>query len=286
MTASDYEDMLQVNKLRRSCLVPTHTLYQCAIPVFEGLLPEPHNRRILSLLFHLAYWHGLAKLRMHTDRTLDLLSQATVNLGEALRAFKDNTCSVFVTRELERERAARQRREMKLAKGGAGTGPTASNISARKIKTFNLDTYKIHALGDYVITIRRFGAVGSYTSERVSPLCSALGLPLLTHKYQPEREHITSKDRFDRTSGREINSQMAKIEQRERRLSGIRERSGRSPPEKIVNDPQVQYNIGKTQNSPVHLPTFLQRNDRDPAIKVCWTLGSVCFMITHSVSLL
>ena len=39
------------------------------------------------------------------------------------------------------------------------------NISARKIKTFNLDTYKIYALGNYVITIQYFGAVGSYTSE-------------------------------------------------------------------------------------------------------------------------
>ena len=181
--ASDYEDMLQVTKLCHSCLVPTHTLYQCAILVFKGLLPEPHNWCILTLLFHLAYWHCLAKLCMHTDRTLDLLSQAMVNLGEALYAFKNNVRSMFVTHELEWERAAQQCQKMKLAKGGAGTGMMVLNISARKIKTFNLDTYKIYALGNYVITIQYFGAVGSYTSEWVSPLCNALGLPLLTHKY-------------------------------------------------------------------------------------------------------
>jgi hypothetical protein len=39
--------------------------------------------------------------------------------------------------------------------------------------------------------------------------------------------------------------------------------------ENTINDPQTQYNIGKTQNSPVHVPTFLQKNDGDPAIKVC-----------------
>ena len=38
--------------------------------------------------------------------------------------------------------------------------------------------------------------------------------------------------------------------------------------EEVINNPQAQYNIGKTQNSPVHLPTFLQKNEGDPAIKV------------------
>jgi len=38
--------------------------------------------------------------------------------------------------------------------------------------------------------------------------------------------------------------------------------------EDISNDPQVGYNMGKTQNSPLHVPTFLQRNGGDPAIKV------------------
>ena len=53
-------------------------LIQCAIPVFEGLLPEPHNTRVLKLLFDLAHWHGLAKLQMHMEATLELLSQATI----------------------------------------------------------------------------------------------------------------------------------------------------------------------------------------------------------------
>ena len=37
--------------------------------------------------------------------------------------------------------------------------------------------------------------------------------------------------------------------------------------EGVVNDPRLQYNIGKTENAPVHVPTFLQSNDGDPAIK-------------------
>jgi hypothetical protein len=43
-------------------------------------------------------------------------------------------------------------------------------------------------------------------------------------------------------------------------------------PEDVVNNPQVRYNIGKTENFPIHVPTFLQKNDGDPAIKVNSTL--------------
>jgi hypothetical protein len=38
----------------------------------------------------------------------------------------------------------------------------------RRKKTFNLNTYKAHALGDYVETIRRCGTTDSYSTEPVS----------------------------------------------------------------------------------------------------------------------
>ena len=71
------------------------------------------------------------------------------------------TCPAFNTVELPRESAARLRR-------------TANNPSARpsrsggaRLKTFNLSTYKIHALGDYPKTIRERGTTDNYTSQRV-----------------------------------------------------------------------------------------------------------------------
>lgn len=39
-------------------------------------------------------------------------------------------------------------------------------------------------------------------------------------------------------------------------------------PEDLANDPQSQYNMGTSQNFPVHIPTFLQKNEGDPAVKV------------------
>lgn len=97
--------------------------HQCAIPVFDGLLPEPHNSAILRLLFTCAHWHGLAKLRMHTDQTLDIFDNVTLLIGADFRAFADKTCPAFETKELAREAAARQRRGLKKAQD-KGKAPT------------------------------------------------------------------------------------------------------------------------------------------------------------------
>jgi hypothetical protein len=60
----------------------------------------------MELLFLLAYWHGLAKLRLHTEKTLNILDNVTRALGMALRAFKKETCPQFDTKELPKEAAA------------------------------------------------------------------------------------------------------------------------------------------------------------------------------------
>ena len=194
MTAHDYEDMVQA-----SMDLPTHLKsaeflnFQVAIPVFEGLLPEPHNTHVLELLFNLAHWHGLSKLCMHTDNTLGIFSQVTTSLGDSVRGFEEKTCALFKTRELEREWVARQRRQENATtaepmpaaapsnstrkpkpkveaatKSGTGPKPAAPGNSARKPKLLNMKTYKYHALGDYVATIRQFGTTDSYSTQSVS----------------------------------------------------------------------------------------------------------------------
>jgi hypothetical protein len=138
--------------------------------VFDGLLPEPYNTTIIRLLFICAQWHGIAKLRMHTDQTLHMLDEITVRLGTEFRAFTEKTCPAFTTRELDREVAARQRRQQAQAKitDKAPNPFTSSNAGGRRNKTFNLHTYKFHSLGDYASTIRRFGSADSYSTEPVS----------------------------------------------------------------------------------------------------------------------
>ena len=79
------------------------------MPVFDGLLPELHNSTVQHLLFLCAHWHGLAKLHMHSDLTLDILDEVTISLGEAFRNFQDKVCSAYNAKELPREANACRR---------------------------------------------------------------------------------------------------------------------------------------------------------------------------------
>jgi hypothetical protein len=45
--------------------------------------------------------------------------------------------------------------------------PTVCDTASRHKKTFNLNTYKLHALGNYTMTIRRYGTTDSYSTEMV-----------------------------------------------------------------------------------------------------------------------
>jgi hypothetical protein len=168
MAARDFEDLLQVRLPTLFVHFPmTRISNQCAIPAFEGLLPEPHNKDVLTLLFTCAQWHALAKLRMHTDETLDILDKVTVKFGKQLRHFQKHTCVAFKTQELRREAERRQRRQSRsLVSNGGAT--TSMHQTARRSKTFNLQTYKLHALGDYSTSIRNFGTTDSYSTEPVS----------------------------------------------------------------------------------------------------------------------
>lgn len=83
------------------------------IPVVEGLLDYPHNKQLLTLLYHLAEWHALAKLRLHTDHTLDWMDESTRIIGQELRSFRDSTRHAFTVRELPGEVATRARCKQK-----------------------------------------------------------------------------------------------------------------------------------------------------------------------------
>ena len=55
---------------------------------------------MLKLLFELPHWHGLAKLHMHMDATLDIVSHVTISLANSLCMFEEETCAAFKTQEL------------------------------------------------------------------------------------------------------------------------------------------------------------------------------------------
>ncbi|RDB16223.1 hypothetical protein Hypma_003115 [Hypsizygus marmoreus] len=106
-------------------------LLQCAIPAFEGLLDEPHNLRLMKLLYRTAEWHAFAKLRLQTDATLMRLEQLTKEFGLLMRQFRDLSCTQFKTTELPREVAARGHRVQKkqVAKALATTTTPSASTS-------------------------------------------------------------------------------------------------------------------------------------------------------------
>ncbi|KAH8082791.1 hypothetical protein BXZ70DRAFT_958592 [Cristinia sonorae] len=129
-------------------------LLQCAMPVFEGLLLDPEqpnseiwDSTVQDLLFILATWHASAKLP----------------LGRILRRFKTEVCSCFHTYDLPTEDAARVRRRAANArKGKKSTGTTAG---AKRRRYFNMETYKLHSLGDYLLYARLFGPSDNYSTQ-------------------------------------------------------------------------------------------------------------------------
>ncbi|KAJ3524956.1 hypothetical protein NMY22_g10778 [Coprinellus aureogranulatus] len=177
--ARDYEDLLQ-----------------CAIPAFDSLLPDDHNKTLMKLLYIFAQWHALAKLRLHHDGTLQLLDYTTTWLGAQTRLFNHTTCVTTQTKELLRESEARERRE---GKGKSKEG------AVRKAVKFNIFTIKFHFLGDYTESIKLYGTTDSFSTET------------------GELFHRLPKAWYERTDRKEYEGQLSQIERRNSRLEQIRQ---------------------------------------------------------------
>jgi len=147
------------------------SFFQCAIPAIKGLLPSStHDVIIWKLLFELATWHGLAKLRQHTETTVRDLENSRTQLGNMLRSFQRDICSQYQTFDLPSEEAAQARRKAAAAKKDGVTAKKGKGLAARswKLQKFNLNTFKTHALGGYAKAIQLFGSPDSYNSQLVS----------------------------------------------------------------------------------------------------------------------
>ncbi|KAF7298603.1 hypothetical protein MIND_00807400 [Mycena indigotica] len=242
LSARDFEDLLQ-----------------CAIPVFEGLFSLPdtdeHNSCILKLLYRLAEWHGYAKLRMHTDQTLDHLDMLTSQLGTLMRNFQQTTCTAFKTKELPRE--ARHRHDQAISSG------SKTSSSTPKLKAFNLNTYKWHSLGDYVPTIRLFGTTDIYSTQ----IAILQGESL--HRLLKRMYTLTNKNGHERQlAQRYMRVARARAAARANRARQPRHfhlvRSGLSDPLGMVSM-RVHHHTSWARRSPIDIPRFV--GTQDPAMK-------------------
>jgi hypothetical protein len=105
---------------------------------------------------------------------------------------------------------------------------------------------------------------------------------------QGELEHRTSKARYGRTSRKDFIKQMTRLERRQMQLRHIREKLGPGEiteaipvtDDEVASTPDLHHHIAKSQNTPVHIGTYLQRYSNDPAIKVSQIcLGANCAQV-------
>jgi len=97
---------------------------------------------------------------MHTDNMIQILQRVTRELGNELQIFRE-TCANFMTKELRREAKCHRQHEAPNA--------VTTTMNACQPKTPNLNTYKFHALGDYVYVsqIKLFGTTDSFSTQLV-----------------------------------------------------------------------------------------------------------------------
>ena len=128
-----------------------------------------------------ATWHALAKLQIHTNKTLNLLEAAMATLTNTMRHFLRETCEAITTWELKKEVAACGQCKAALAVKGDSCAAKGKATTVARLKKLNLATYKYHSLANYAETIQRFRPTDNYNTQIVgmSSIYSALPLILL-----------------------------------------------------------------------------------------------------------
>ncbi|KAI0315118.1 hypothetical protein OF83DRAFT_1293481 [Amylostereum chailletii] len=236
---------------------------QCALPVFEGLFPGQDNKIVQDMLFDLAAWQSYAKLRLHTDTTLQHFEDNTKDVGQSVRKFMSKTCETYVTFELPQETGARGRRSAALT---AKTGITRAVM--KKVKRLNFNTSKAHTLPDCPLAVRRFGTNEGYSTQRT------------------ELEHRSSKRWYSRTNKQNWVGQIANHERRARFMAAIHSRYQTSQktdrtalPRKdrhsrfkksdklSKTSPTAHYHISNSPKEWVNMTELCYDNRDDPAVE-------------------
>jgi hypothetical protein len=140
------------------------------MPCFDGLFEDDaYNAQVLDLLYVMAYFHALEKMRLHTGCTIEAIKLATPVLGDELRSFKSLMADQIDTKETPREVAARARRATRKA---SKTGrPVPESTGEARPKELNLNTLKVHRLGHVAQCIEEYGSLDSYDSRIVRHSC-------------------------------------------------------------------------------------------------------------------
>ncbi|KAG9119401.1 hypothetical protein FRC07_005586 [Ceratobasidium sp. 392] len=248
-------------------------ILQCCMPCFDGLFPDPHSHDVSVIVYTLAQWHALAKLRLHTNATLDALDAHTTVLGRRLRRCKKSSAIAFKTTETDREFNARRRRLEKKAASSAGSSDKSTVSVAQLPKEFSLTTYKLHALGDYPLAIKNFGTTDSFSTQNGE----------LEHRHVKSHGRRTNQQNIAQDVG-VLERREARLHQREAALKDLSSaRLASSAPEASASEvlesdereeetsPESHYTIS-IRGETIRLIDFYQIHRNNPAIKASFQL--------------
>ncbi|KIM61801.1 hypothetical protein SCLCIDRAFT_25468 [Scleroderma citrinum Foug A] len=219
-------------------LVSTLNQRFSAIPLFgiDGICRFPLN---------------VAEMRQWVARHFEDMLQ---KLAAEIWQFQKSTCDAFKTHKLPSEVAAQHRWQEGLIRTG---GPTSSTSSTACPKSFNILTYKFHALGDYSRSIQMFGTTDSYTTQT------------------GELAHHMIKKFYRHTNKRDVATALTK---QERRRTRIQRQLGDHTSKEMSLDTLSPDGMEESLTEYHHvmhalpcnafnLASFLRENESDPAIK-------------------
>jgi hypothetical protein len=98
-------------------------------------------------------------MRVHVDFTLEVFDKMITSLGSNFRRFKDEVCSKYDTCELPKEAAACAAQEAQSEARGKSTPKKKKKKKKSGQKALNVNTYKHHAMRDYVSYIHQYGTI-------------------------------------------------------------------------------------------------------------------------------
>ncbi|TBU55610.1 hypothetical protein BD310DRAFT_825501, partial [Dichomitus squalens] len=268
LAARDYE----------AFLIATSTyltrVLQTIMPAFEGLLDVSNDRTVADLLFELANWHALAKLRLHTEITLDIFRASTKNMYNAIHRFAKKTCPQYQTKELPSEVTARTQR-------AKAANVHAHPSSTRKLIAFKVHhTYKFHSLGDYPDYIERSGPTDNYNTQvgelehrhvkRYYARTNKIAFELQIARKERKRSLLASiraRDSFRPLSARKQDRKRIKIATAEAHARSVH--SGFTKPHHalVVSSPTEHHHIEKAQRDGFNLWFWLGKHEADAATK-------------------
>lgn len=168
------------------------------MPFFEGLFPGRDDQLLQDLLFTRCTWHTYTELGPHTTSTPTGLKASTRSLGHLLRDFVKKICPKYETKGLPQATQARPRANAPDKEYSKRADPKGKNPKTGRVqKLFNLLTYKLYALGDYVTAILQFGPSNSYSTQTVR-LCRLYRVLLLTFSHAGLEHKINKGRTFQR----------------------------------------------------------------------------------------